>query len=222
MFMHLHGPQAPNPPRRGRLAMRATALTAIALAFAPWASTPGRAADHADSPGTQDDPAADITDVFAWHSGSKLVVGVGFAGLAEAGQPAMYDPHVLYTVHIDNDGDGTDDHQVYVRFGSNDAGEWGVKVEDLPGVADPVIGPVDTVIDAGLDLHVFAGQRDDAFFFDLDGFHQTLRTGDLSFVNTRDTFAGTNVTMFVVEMSLDAVAGGGDNLTLWVSSGRNG
>lgn len=201
---------------------RTKAACAILLAALPWTSAIGLAADHADAPMTKDDPAVDITDVYAWHTDDKLVVAVGFAGLAEAGAPATYDPHVLYTVHIDNNDDGMDDQLVYVRFGSNPAGEWGVKVENLPGATEDVIGPVDTTLDAGLGLRVFAGSRDDAFFFDLDGFKQTQMTGTLSFMNTRDTFAGTNVTMFVLEMSLDAVAAGSDTVTVWASAGRNG
>lgn len=194
-------------------------LGAIALGAMPLASSL-RAADHADSPSTTDDAPADLTDVYAWHEDSKLVVAFGFAGLSEAGAPAQYDAGVLYTVHIDNNGDNEPDHDVLVRFGQNTAGEWGIRVEDLPGVADPVIGPVETTIDAGLDLRVFAGLRDDPFFFDLDGFRATLMSGAIMFDNTNDTFTGTNVTAVVLEMSIDAVAGGGDAVSLWVSTGR--
>lgn len=195
-------------------------LGAIALGSLPLVSTLTQAADHADSPTTTDDPAGDLSDIYAWHDGSKMIVAFGFAGLAEAGLPAVYDPEVLYTVHIDNDGDNMADHDVYVRFGSNPAGDWGVRVENLPGVPDPVIGPVESTIEAGLDLRVFAGLRDDAFFFDLDGFRATTMTGTLMFDSTRDTFTGKNITAVVLEMSVDAVAGGSDSVSVWVSTGR--
>jgi hypothetical protein len=204
------------PPRR---LPTAWALGAIALGALPLSSSL-RAADHADAPLTTKDASADITDVYAWHDDTSLTVAFGFAGLSEAGAPAQYDAGVLYTVHIDNNGDDAPDHDVLVRFGQNGAGEWGVRVQDLPGVADPVIGPVETTIEADLGLRVFAGLRDDAFFFDLDGFRATLMTGELMFDATNDTFAGTNITAVVLEMSIDAVAGGSDEVSVWVSTGR--
>ena len=196
------------------------ALCAALVLGLPWVATIGHAADHADAPASQDDPAADITDVYAWHTDDRVVVALGFSGLAEAGVPANYDGGVLYGIHVDNNGDDIADHDVWVRFGQNDAGDWGVQVENLPGATEPVVGPVETEIDAGLGLRVFAGLRDDPFFFDLDGFRMTAMTGTLSFDSTRDTFAGTNITMLVVEMSRDAVAGGSDNLQIWATTGR--
>ncbi len=193
---------------------------ALAALLTPLASAPTHASDHADSPTTRDDPAADLTDLYAWHADGKLVVAFGFAGLSEAGLPAQFDSGVLYTVHLDNDGDNVSDREVYVRFGQNGRGDWGVRVENLPGIAEPVVGPVDTTIEAGLDLRVFAGLRDDAFFFDLDGLRQTLRSGTLMFDSTRDIFDGTNITAVVLEMSIDALAAGSDTVTIWVSTGR--
>jgi Domain of unknown function (DUF4331) len=192
----------------------------IAIAALPLLSTISRAADHADAPATKEDHAADITDVYAWHDDDKITVAVDFAGLSEAGVPADYDAEVLYTIHVDNNGDATSDFDILVRFGQNGAGDWGVQVVDLPGIADPVVGAVEQVIDAGLGLRVFAGLRDDPFFFDLDGFKMTVADGTLHFDMTRDTFAGTNIVTVMVEMSRDAVAGDGDNLAIWASTGR--
>ena len=94
------------------------------------------AADHAEAPGTQADSAADISDFYAWHTADdKVVAVIDFAGLAAAGDPATYDADVLYGIHIDNDGDNEPDLDVWVRFGQNGAGEWGVQVVDLPGGA---------------------------------------------------------------------------------------
>lgn len=196
-----------------------TLCAALALA-SPWVATIGHAADHADAPSSTDDAAADITDLYAWHTEDKVIVALGFSGLAEAGVPANYDTGVLYGIHVDNDGDEIADHDIWARFGQDDAGDWGVKVENLPGAVADVVGPVETELDAGLGLRVFAGLRDDAFFFDLDGFKMTTMTGDLSFDSTRDSFAGTNITMAVMEMSIDAVAGGNDSLQIWATTGR--
>ena len=75
-------------------------------------------------------------------------------------------------------------------------------------------------IEAALDLRVFAGPRDDPFFFDLDGFRETVETGTLAFDNMRDSFAGYDITAVVLEMSIDAVASGSDNVAIWVTTGR--
>jgi hypothetical protein len=83
-----------------------------------------------------------------------------------------------------------------------------------------VEGPVDTVIDAGNGLRVFAGPREDPFFFDLDGFQATLMSGTLMFDNTNDTFAGTNVTAIIVEMDAAAAADGATDIQVWATSGR--
>jgi hypothetical protein len=125
---------------------------------------------------------------------------------------------VLYGLHIDNDGDNAADQDVWVRFGQDPEGNWGVQVTDLPGGDPVVVGAVDTVIDAGLGLRVWAGLRDDPFFFDLDGFGKTLMTGTLSFDPMRDTFAKTNVGSIIVEMSTDAVQGQGTSFRLWAST----
>lgn len=197
-----------------------TVLGGLAIASLSVLSSASHAADHADAPATKDDHAADITDLYAWHDASKINVILGFAGLSEAGVPAEYDAGVLYQIHIDNTGDLVSDYDVLVRFGQSSTGEWGVKVEDLPGIADPIIGPVETVIEAGIGLRVYAGLRDDPFFFDLDGFKETLAEGTLSFDNTRDSFAGTNVTAIALEMSRDALTSDKGVLSIWASTGR--
>jgi hypothetical protein len=198
----------------------ARALGGIAIAILPVLASLSHAADHADSPATKKDHAADITDLYAWHDAAKINVVLNVAGLSEAGVPADYDAGVLYQIHIDNTGDLEPDYEVLVRFGQNAAGEWGVKVEDLPGIADPIVGPVDTVIDAGIGLRVYAGLRDDPFFFDLDGFNAAFDDGVLMFDDTRDSYAGTNVLAIALEMSRDALTSDKGALTVWASTGR--
>ncbi|MEZ4452707.1 MAG: DUF4331 family protein [Nannocystaceae bacterium] len=177
------------------------------------------AADHLDAPATKADHAADITDFYAWHKDDgKIVVVLNYAGLTEVGQPGLYDSSVVYGVHIDNNGDNTPDENVWIRFGQNSMGEWGVQFTGLPGVAEPVVGAVGETIDAGLGTRAYAGLRDDPFFFDLQGLTDTLMTGTLSFDNTRDTFAMTNVNSIIFEMSTDAAAGGSNTVKLWSST----
>jgi hypothetical protein len=89
-----------------------------------------------------------------------------------------------------------------------------------PGASGPVIGPVEKKIDGGLNARVYAGLRDDPFFFDLEGFRNTLATGTLSFDGSRDTFAGSNCTAIVLEMDLAAAQAGGATLQLWATTAR--
>ncbi|MCX4244508.1 DUF4331 family protein [Paraliomyxa miuraensis] len=198
----------------------AMATVALATTGLMLARPQAQAADHIDAPGTGGDAAADITDFFAWHEGDRVVAAMAFAGLDVPGSTGTYDDQVLYGIHVDNDGDNVADQTVWARFGQDAEGNWGVKVEGLPGATADVIGPVGEVLDAGLGLRVFAGVRDDPFFFDLDGFQATLSTATLSFDPSNDTFAATNVTMIVVEMSIDGVAAGSNDLQLWATTGR--
>lgn len=178
------------------------------------------AADHIDSPVAMADGAADITDLYAWAEGDSVVAIVAFAGLSEAGTPATYDPDVLYGIHVDNDGDGESDHDIWARFGQNDAGEWGIQVTGLAG-EEAVVGPVEQTIDAALGQRVFAGLRDDPFFFDLEGFQDTLADGTLQFSPKRNFFAGINVTAIVVQASRDQLANGNEPFSIWATTRRN-
>lgn len=178
------------------------------------------AADHAEAPGTQADLAADIADLYTWHDGAEINAVLTFAGLQPAGTGATYDANVLYGIHIDNDGDQVADHDIWFRFGQNGAGAWGVQVSNLPGGDAVVEGAVETTLDAGNGLQVWAGNADDPFFFDLQGFNDTLATSTVSFDASRDSLAGTNVTGIVVTMDAATAHGGSGTLDVWATSAR--
>lgn len=181
-----------------------------------------QAADHNEAPGTMADNAADLADFYMWHKDDgKLVVAMTFAGLAEAGAAPTYDLDALYGFHIDNDADNVADIDIWCRFGTNMAmDEWGVQCLNIPGSAGPVEGLVDTNIDGGSGNMVYAGPREDPFFFDLDGYQATLMSGELMFDSMNDTFAGLNVTSIVIEMDAAMAAGGGTTLQGWITTGR--
>lgn len=188
-------------------------------AAVPLLSNIVSAADHLDAPKTTANQVADITDIYAWHTDDdKIVVILDFAGLGEAGAPPKFDSKVVYGVHIDNDGDNVADLDTWVRFGQDGMGNWGMQVTDLPGGNSPVEGPINNGLDAGLGLRVWAGLADDPFFFDLEGFKETTMTGTLAFMSGRDTFAKTNVVSIVLQMSADAVLGGGTTFQVWGST----
>lgn len=200
-------------------------LTAVTFAF--LAGVPGlaRGADHMEAPATAADPAADIADVYAWHDGGRLITAITFAGLRApmAGQSGTYDEDVLYEVRIGRAG-GTfpSTYEADVRIGLRFAqvnGNWIVTASNVPGTSGDITGQVETVVeDQGVKL--YAGLRDEPFFFDLEGFNNTLATGTLMFDSTRDSVAGLNCTAIVLEMDLAAVTGSGSNLYLWATTSR--
>jgi hypothetical protein len=180
------------------------------------------AADHGEAPLTKADLAADLADVYAWHDAGRLTAIITFDGIKPPvhQQRGTFDPGVLYTLHIDNSGDFVADLEVKARFGMDEKGRWGIRVDGLPGAPGAVIGAVEKRIPAGASGLVFAGLREDPFFFDLEGFRTTLMTGTLSFDGTRDTFAGTNCTAIALQMDLAAALAGGATLNLWATTAR--
>jgi hypothetical protein len=68
-------------------------------------------------------------------------------------------------------------------------------------------------------ITVFAGVRDDPFFFDLTQFQAILAGQASGFRNPGvDTFAGTNVLAIVVEVPISML--GGSSLNVWGTTSR--
>ena len=67
---------------------------------------------------------------------------------------------------------------------------------------------------------IFAGTRDDPFFFDLDGYLATLDTGTLSFDPTNDSFEGSNVHAIVLQFDAAEALGDATSFQTWSSTGR--
>lgn len=210
-------------PRRRAYAVASVALAGLmgtALTFG-LGQPVAFAADHTDSPAAADDPAVDIADFYAWHTtDGRLVAVLSFAGLAEAGDPATYDAATLYGIHIDTDGDNVADEDIWIRFGQNGAGDWGVQAAGIPGESAALMGAVESNLAGDGGAMLYAGLREDPFFFDFEGFGDTLSTGTLSFDATRDSFAGKNTTAIVVEMDLASAAGTATSLSMWATASR--
>lgn len=201
-----------------RHVLAAGALVALA--------TPAFAADHAEAPGAAGDPAGDIADYYAWASDGTIKAALTFDGLRAPGDGASYDADMLYTLHFDLDGDAVSDHDIHVRFGQNSAGAWGVQAMGFPGAGAAVQGAVETVIPAPGGM-LFAGLRDDPFFFDLTGFTNVVTNGTLFespgvlyFDSTRDDLAGTNVMSIVVEFDAVSLLGDDTDFQTWATSSR--
>lgn len=209
--------------RGAKTAVAVAAVLAVSIGVTLW-TLDADAADHSDPPSISGDPA-DIADTYAWHDGENLVVILTMLGgqLPALNQSGAYDADVLYTVHIDNDGDATTSEiDVHIRFGQDSGGNWGMQVENLPGTAEALSGAVETELSAAGDARAFAGLREDPFFFDLTGFMETFDMGTLRFDSTRDFFAGRNATVITLEMPLADALDGGDALSIWTEAGRIG
>ncbi len=190
----------------------------LAMAGLVSIAAPALAADHAEATGTQADPAADITDFYAWSDGSTITAILNYNPLMVPGDPAVYDADVLYTVHFDLDGDAVSDHDIHVRFGTNSAGEWGVQAMGIPSAGAPVQGPVESVV-AGPGSMLYAGLRDDPFFFDLNGFNDTVTSGDLV-MDGSDDIAGFNVMVIALQFDAPSLLGNDVDFQTWATTSR--
>lgn len=188
------------------------------------------AADHLDPPGrtnpsndTTPDKAADIADVFAWHTATDINLVLTFAGPQATNLPATYDPNVLYTINVSNAAPRTTPNfPILVRFGpGSGVNNFGVQVSGVPGVTGTIEGPVETDL-AKDGVRVRAGLFDDPFFFDLQGFRDTVATGRLSFNNQRDFFAGQNLTAIVISIPRDRIENGTNLVDVWATTARFG
>jgi hypothetical protein len=188
----------------------AAALAAVLLVPGQFALT----ADHFDPPSRTDplvtsrpDVAADIADVFAFHDATNAYFAVTIHD-----RNGQYDRDVLYGLNISTSAPATSaDIQIRFRFGpaTNGTG-FGVSVENLPG-AGTISGPVETVLSRDVGngtVQVYAGLRDDPFFFDLQGFRETRAMSTLRFNNRRNFFAGANVIAVVIQIPRSRLGAG--------------
>lgn len=189
--------------------------TPVLAALLLGLSTPALAADHAEAPGAAADPAADIADFYAWHTTDKVVFVLTYTPLTAPGSAATYDADVLYGMHIDNDADGVADQDIWIQYGQNGAGGWGVRVTWGDNQEEFSVGGEGE----GDSVRIWTGVADDPFFFDLDGYTQTLATGTIGFDGTRDSLAGVNVSAIVIEADLATVSGGSPFQT-WATTAR--
>ena len=143
----------------------------VAVAFL---SQPGRSADHADGPRASADPSADITDVFAWMSPDARTVFLVMDLVRNATSASKFSDSVQYVFHTTSRASfgATPSPEVTIICTFNTAQKiqcWTGNAEYVTGDASNVNG---IVTDDGK-FRVFAGLRDDPFFFNLAGFKAT-------------------------------------------------
>jgi hypothetical protein len=182
------------------------------------------AADHIDAPAVtgpgNTSPANDITDIYAFQSpadNTKMVLVLNTQGLLtpSASASASFPSNVMYEFNIDNTGDNVEDLVIQCLVQNGRMRVYGPVAVGTPGLTSTVRtnGPVTEVavtpytatspiIGSNINgTRIFAGPRDDPFFFDLVRFREILAGSQTSFRNPGvDTFAGTNVMSIVVEV----------------------
>lgn len=216
-------------------------MGAAAIAAAAALGTIGWlvAADHVDSPLVRSTASIDIADVYVFRSPqdpSNAVLAMtlhGFIPPSESGM-SIFDPDVLYQFEIDTNGDAVED-RVLQAFVTRETGGQvmhfrGPAVPTTVGAEANVVGEEDAVsvevttsatpiTATGNGLTVFAGLRDDPFFFDFARF-QEITMGEASGFRDPgvDAFAGFNVYAIVVE--LPAAMLGGTQIGVWGTTNR--
>ena len=99
--------------------LSATAAAAFVGSIGPSGAT---ASSHREAPLIADDPAADNTDVYAFVSPDKpntVTIIANYIPFEDpAGGPNYYrfDPTVVYSLNVDNDGDAKEDVAYQFRF----------------------------------------------------------------------------------------------------------
>jgi hypothetical protein len=178
-----------------------------ALAVAVMTAAPmALAADHLDSPAAALDPAADITDVYGWVEGSKVILVLNVAPLADAN--SKFSDKVQYVFHTMSTGTfgmpGTP-LDIICTFDAAQTAQCWVGEAYVTGDASSESG---LASEKG-DFKVFAGLRDDPFFFNLDGFKDVVATVDaVKATLTYDpagcpTIDGATSTLLVTKLKTD-------------------
>lgn len=197
------------------------------------------AADHIDAPAVtgpgSTSPGNDITDIYAFQSpadNSKMVFVLNTQGLLSPGisATATFPAGVMYEFNIDNTGDNIEDLVIQCLVQNGKMRVYGPVAPASPGTTSTVMttGPVTEVSvtsynsssapSAGMNPNgtkIFAGPRDDPFFFDLVRFKEVIAGTQTSFRNPGvDSFAGTNVMSIVVEVP-KSLLGSATTINVW-------
>ncbi|HMB59909.1 MAG TPA: DUF4331 family protein [Xanthomonadales bacterium] len=184
-------------------------------------STSGFAADHLDAPAVVNDPAADINDTYAFinpNNPDELILALTVNPIAN--EATRFSDAVEYRFNVTN-SEGTS--SINCSFSRPDELFLSQDVScNAPGGRE-VSGALNQV-NLGGDFRVFAGLRDDPFFFDLAAFNQTVATSAPAFTNPGvDFFAGLNTLAIVVGIDSDVFAPASQensNLQVWSDTVR--
>jgi hypothetical protein len=191
------------------------------------------AADHIDSPAVTNQ-TTDITDVYVFRGQdvNNLVFVANTQGLLapSATASAQFDANTLIEFNIDNNNDNVEDLVIQGIYNDGKMKVYGPIKPSETGARSKLEGNVMAeaavtaygavpVIGTGNNMKVFAGPRDDPFFFDLNQFKKIIAGTATSFNNPgTDAFAGTNVLSLVVEVPKSMLGATNGKLNLWAET----
>jgi Domain of unknown function (DUF4331) len=200
------------------------------------------AADHIDAPSVtgpgSTSLATDITDVYAFQApgdNTKMVLVANVSGLLSPTTTgaAKFGSNVLYEMNIDNTGDNVEDLVIQFLVQNGRVRAYGPVAPATTGTTSTIrtngsITEVDVtpygaapISATGANgMKMFAGPRDDPFFFDLARFKEIIAGTQTAFrpIGTAvDFFAGTNVMSLIVELP-KTLLGTGTTINYWVET----
>lgn len=191
-------------------------------------------ADHIDAPAVSGG-TADIADFYAFQSkenSQNMTFAVTLQGLLSpaATSNANFDENVLIEINIDNNADNVEDLVIQMiprdgkmyafgPFAPSNTGLVSTIDEDATRIVAELTPYGETArIGTNGSSKLFAGPRDDPFFFDLGAYTDILAGNATGFSNPgTDTFAGTNVLAVVVEVPKSSL-GNADTINTWVET----
>ena len=188
-------------------------MTCLAVASALAISSAALASDHQDGTATTADPASDITDVYAWMSADHTKVNLVMDVFTAATTASKFSDTVQYVFHTSSAakyGDAAvDSVNIICTFDASQKISCWAGSEYVTGDASGTGG----ITSSSGKLKVFAGLRDDPFFFNLDGFKQTATdvhnaAGGLTF-NAASCPALDSGTSTLLVTQLKTAVGGG-------------
>ena len=187
------------------------------------------AADHGDPPSLAADQQYDISDIYAFRSPEDTNNIVFYAGLENflmPGQNPGFNPNSMLEINIDTDNNYVEDLVIQCIYENNQVTVYGPVAPLQSGTQSTLMtsavttqGSLNTVISAN-GMKVYAGLRDDPFFFDLNQFARIIAGTATQFNDPgTDTFAGTNILATIIEVP-KSMLGSGSSINVWAESKR--
>jgi hypothetical protein len=165
--------------------MRTSPAVGLALVLFLGLVATARASDHQDGPARAADAATDITDLYAWMAKDGATVNLVLDVYPNAPPSARFSNAALYAIHLRSQpGYGADasmqkDVLIVCSFTSDTGQRFTCSLSTVAGdVADAASGSVGNPAPAQGDhgkLQVFAGLRDDPFYFNQRGLRASLQ-----------------------------------------------